>query len=45
MLSKIIVDRSGGTQILMVTLKESTVAKSGQILGIYPKSGESQIVH
>ena len=44
-LSKIMVDRSGGSQILMVTLKESTVAKATQIFGIYPKSGASQIVH
>jgi chromosome segregation protein len=39
------VERSGGSQILMVTLKESTVAKATQIFGIYPKSGASQIVH
>jgi chromosome segregation protein len=44
-LSKIMVDRSQGSQILMVTLKESTVAKATQIFGIYPKSGASQIVH
>jgi len=44
-LSKIMVDRSVGSQILMVTLKESTVAKATQIFGIYPKSGASQIVH
>ncbi len=44
-LSKIMVDRSEGSQILMVTLKESTVAKASQIFGIYPKSGASQIVH
>jgi len=44
-LSKIMFERSNGSQILMVTLKESTVAKAGQIFGIYPKSGTSQIVH
>ena len=44
-LSKIMVDRSVGSQILMVTLKESTVAKATQIFGIYPKSGASHIVH
>jgi chromosome segregation protein len=43
-LSKIMVDRSAGSQILMVTLKESTVAKATQIFGIYPKGGASQIV-
>jgi chromosome segregation protein len=31
--------------ILMVTLKESNVAKATQIFGIYPKSRASQIVH
>ena len=44
-LSKIMVERSVGSQILMVTLKESTVAKATQIYGVYPKSGASQIVH
>ena len=44
-LSKIMVDRSVGSQILMVTLKESTVGKATQIFGIYPKSGASHIVH
>jgi chromosome segregation protein len=44
-LSKIMVDRSVGSQIIMVTLKESTVAKATQIFGIYPKAGASQIVH
>jgi len=39
------VERSGGSQILMVTLKDTTVAKATQIFGIYPKSGQSQIVH
>lgn len=44
-LSKIMVERSAGSQILMVTLKESTVAKASQIFGIYPRAGASQIVH
>jgi chromosome segregation protein len=44
-LSKIMVDRASISQILMVTLKESTVAKASQIFGIYPKAGASQIVH
>lgn len=44
-LSKVMVERSNGSQILMVTLKESTVAKASQIFGIYPKLGASQIVH
>ena len=44
-LSKIKFERSEGSQILMVTVKESTVAKATQIFGIYPKSGASEIVH
>jgi chromosome segregation protein len=44
-LSKIMVERSAGSQILMVTLKESTVAKATQIFGIYPKAGASHIVY
>lgn len=39
------VERSVGSQILMVTLKESTAAKATEIFRIYPKSGASQIVH
>jgi chromosome segregation ATPase len=39
------VERSSGSQIFMVTLKDTTVAKAKQIFGIYPKSGQSQIVH
>ncbi|HEY6949184.1 MAG TPA: AAA family ATPase, partial [Nitrososphaeraceae archaeon] len=44
-LSKVMIERSGKSQILMVTLKDTTVAKATQIFGIYPKSGQSQIVH
>ena len=44
-LSKVMIERSGRSQILMVTLKDTTVAKATQIFGIYPKSGQSQIVH
>jgi chromosome segregation protein len=44
-LSKILFERSQGRQIIMVTLKESTVAKADQIYGVYPKSGVSQIVY
>jgi chromosome segregation protein len=44
-LSKILFERSHGNQIIMVTLKESTVAKADQIYGVYPKSGVSQIVY
>jgi len=44
-LSKVLFQRSQGSQILMVTLKESTVAKADQIYGVYPKAGISQVVY
>ncbi len=43
-LSKVLLDRSKNSQIIMVTLKDSTVAKAALIYGIYPKEGASQIV-
>jgi chromosome segregation protein len=43
-LSKILLERSKGSQIIMVTLKDSTVAKAPLIYGIYPKEGVSQVV-
>ncbi len=43
-LSKILLLRSDNNQIIMVTLKDSTVAKSDLIFGVYPKNGISQIV-
>jgi chromosome segregation protein len=43
-LSKILLLRSGDNQIIMVTLKDSTVAKSDLIFGVYPKNGISQVV-
>ncbi|MGN6630118.1 MAG: chromosome segregation SMC family protein [Candidatus Nitrosocosmicus sp.] len=43
-LSKILLLRSGNNQIIMVTLKDSTVAKSDLIYGVYPKNGISQVV-
>ena len=42
--SKILVERSAGNQIIMVTLKDSTVQKAHLIYGVYPKNGVSQIV-
>ena len=36
--------RSINNQIIMVTLKDSTVAKSDLIFGVYPKNGISQVV-
>ena len=43
-IAKILVERSVGTQIIMVTLKDSTVQKAQLIYGVYPKNGVSQIV-
>ncbi len=43
-LSKILLLRSINNQIIMVTLKDSTVAKSDLIFGVYPKNGISQVV-
>jgi chromosome segregation protein len=43
-LSKVLLERSKDSQIIMVTLKDSTVAKAALIYGIYPKEGASQIV-
>jgi chromosome segregation protein len=43
-LSKVLLERSTDSQIIMVTLKDSTVAKAALIYGIYPKEGASQVV-
>jgi len=43
-LSKIIEERSKGSQFLMVSLKDSVVEKAQLIYGVYPKNGVSQIV-
>jgi len=43
-ISKILVERSIGNQIIMVTLKDSTVQKAQLIYGVYPKNGVSQVV-
>ena len=43
-LSKILEERSKGNQIIMVTLKDSTVQKAQLIYGVYPKNGISQVV-
>lgn len=43
-LSKILLLRSVNNQIIMVTLKDSTVAKSDLIFGVYPRNGISQVV-
>jgi chromosome segregation protein len=43
-LSKVLLERSRDNQIIMVTLKDSTVAKADLIYGVYPKEGASQVV-
>ena len=43
-LSKVLLERSKNSQIIMVTLKDSTVAKATLIYGIYPREGASQVV-
>jgi chromosome segregation protein len=43
-LSKILTERSQNSQIIMVTLKDSTVAKATLIYGVYPRQGVSQVV-
>lgn len=43
-LSKILTERSKGSQIIMVTLKDATVARATLIYGVYPRQGVSQVV-
>jgi chromosome segregation protein len=43
-LSKVLLERSKDNQIIMVTLKDSTVAKAALIYGVYPRDGASQVV-
>jgi chromosome segregation protein len=43
-LSKVLLSRSNNNQIIMVTLKDSTVAYAHIIYGVYSKEGMSQIV-
>jgi chromosome segregation protein len=43
-LSKVLLERSKDNQIIMVTLKDTTVAKAGLIYGVYPREGASQVV-
>ena len=43
-LSKIIEERSKGSQFIMVSLKDSVVEKAKLIYGVYPKKGVSHIV-
>jgi len=43
-LSKILEERSRGSQIILVSLKDSTVQKANLIYGVFPKNGVSQVV-
>ncbi|HXV47139.1 MAG TPA: chromosome segregation SMC family protein [Nitrososphaera sp.] len=43
-LSKVLLERSRDNQIIMVTLKDTTVAKAALIYGVYPREGVSQVV-
>ncbi|MDX1371364.1 MAG: hypothetical protein R3321_02785, partial [Nitrososphaeraceae archaeon] len=43
-LSRILEERAEKNQIIMVTLKDSTISRVDQIFGVYPKNGVSQIL-
>ncbi len=43
-LSRILEDRSGGSQIIMVSLKDSVVQKATLIYGVFPRNGISHVV-
>ncbi|MGA9845184.1 MAG: chromosome segregation SMC family protein [Nitrososphaeraceae archaeon] len=43
-LSKVLVQRSKDSQIIMVTLKDSIVAEASLVYGVYPKGGVSQVI-
>ena len=43
-LSKVLLSRSNENQIIMVSLKDITVAKARIVYGVYSKEGASQIV-
>jgi chromosome segregation protein len=43
-LSKVLLERSRDSQILMVTLKDATVAKASMIYGVYSQDGVSQVI-
>ncbi|HJU58563.1 MAG TPA: chromosome segregation SMC family protein [Nitrososphaeraceae archaeon] len=43
-LSKILFQRSKNNQIIMVTLKDSTISKVDQVYGVFPREGISHIV-
>ncbi|MGI0047361.1 MAG: AAA family ATPase [Nitrosotalea sp.] len=43
-LSRILEDRAGGSQMIMVSLKDSVVQKATLIYGVFPKNGVSHVV-
>ena len=43
-LSRILEDRAGGSQIIMVSLKDSVVQKAKLIYGVFPRNGVSHVV-
>jgi len=43
-LSKVLLERSKDNQIIVVTLKDSTVAKAALIYGVYAREGVSQVI-
>ena len=43
-LSNILFERSKNNQIIMVTLKDSTISKVEQVYGVFPKEGISQVI-
>ncbi len=43
-LSKVLLERSKDNQMLMVTLKDATVAQASMIYGVYSRDGVSQVV-
>jgi chromosome segregation protein len=43
-LSRVLFQRSKENQMIMVTLKDATVAQAGLIYGIYSRSGVSQVI-
>ncbi|MGB8935288.1 MAG: chromosome segregation SMC family protein [Candidatus Nitrosopolaris sp.] len=43
-LSKVLLERSRDSQMLMVTLKDATVAKASMIYGVYSQDGVSQVI-
>ena len=43
-LSKIVVEKSKLSQIIIVTLKDAIVAKAQMVHGVYPRDGVSQLI-